>query len=50
MGRQLLLLPPTVGGKYFDWSIGGSVEYAFTRNLLGGIEYLFDDFGQTTSV
>jgi opacity protein-like surface antigen len=33
------------GGKYFGWSIGGGVDYAFTRNLIGRIEYLYDDFG-----
>lgn len=34
-----------VNGTYFGWSIGGGVEYAITRNLLGRIEYLYDDFG-----
>jgi outer membrane immunogenic protein len=36
---------PTEGGKYFGWSIGGGVEYVFTRNLVGRIEYLYDDYG-----
>jgi outer membrane immunogenic protein len=38
-------IPRTVGGKYVGWSIGGGVDYAFTRNLIGRIEYLYDDFG-----
>lgn len=33
------------GGKYYGWSIGGGVEYAFTRNLVGRIEYLYDNYG-----
>jgi outer membrane immunogenic protein len=37
--------PPTAGGKYFGWSIGGGIDYAFTRNIIGRIEYLYDDFG-----
>jgi len=34
-----------VGGKYFGWSVGGGIDYAFTRNIIGRIEYLYDDFG-----
>ena len=37
--------PPPTGGKYFGWSIGGGAEFAFTRNLVGRIEYLYDDYG-----
>jgi outer membrane immunogenic protein len=33
------------GGKYYGWSVGGGVEHAFTRNLVGRVEYLYDDFG-----
>jgi outer membrane immunogenic protein len=33
------------GGTYVGWSIGGGVEYAFTRNLIGRVEYLYDNFG-----
>jgi outer membrane immunogenic protein len=36
---------PQRGGTYVGWSIGGGVEYAFTRNLVGRVEYLYDDFG-----
>lgn len=44
-GAITTTIPPTRGGKYFGWSVGGGVEYAFTRNLLGRVEYLYDDFG-----
>jgi len=33
------------GGKYTGLSIGGGAEVAFTRNLVGRVEYLYDDFG-----
>ena len=36
-------LPPP-GGTYVGWSIGSGIEYAFTRNLVGRVEYLYDDF------
>jgi len=45
------IVPPVgVGGTYVGWSIGGGVEYAFTQNLLGRIEYLYEDFGQKNYV
>ncbi|SEM13551.1 Outer membrane protein beta-barrel domain-containing protein, partial [Bosea lupini] len=27
------------------WTVGGGVEYAFTNNLVGGVEYLYVDLG-----
>jgi outer membrane immunogenic protein len=33
------------GGVYSGWSIGGGVDYAFSPNWVGRIEYLYDDFG-----
>jgi outer membrane immunogenic protein len=33
------------GGTYVGWSIGGGVEYAITQNLLGRVEFLYDNFG-----
>jgi outer membrane immunogenic protein len=39
--------PPILseGGKYVGFSVGAGVEYAFTRNLLGRLQYIYDDFG-----
>lgn len=34
-----------VGAKYTGWSLGGGAELAITRNLVGRVEYLYDDFG-----
>jgi outer membrane immunogenic protein len=39
------ILGPPVGGKYFGFSLGAGVEHAFTRNLLGRLQYIYDDFG-----
>jgi len=36
---------PTVEATYNGWSIGGGIELAILRNLIGRIEYLYDDFG-----
>jgi outer membrane immunogenic protein len=38
-------IPQRRGGNYVGWSIGGGVDFAFTHNLVGRIEYLYDDFG-----
>jgi len=38
------IIPPTKGGKYVGYSLGGGVEYAFTRILLGRLQYNYDDF------
>jgi outer membrane immunogenic protein len=40
----------TRGGKYVGFSVGGGVEYAFTRNFLGRLQYIYDDFGSKTYV
>ena len=40
-----LPLISVVGGKYTGFSVGGGVEYAFNRNLLGRLQYIYDDFG-----
>jgi outer membrane immunogenic protein len=36
---------PNSGGKYYGWSIGGGVEWAFTRNLFARVEYFYDSYG-----
>jgi len=36
---------PNNGGKYYGWSIGGGIEWAFTRNLFARVEYFYDDYG-----
>jgi outer membrane immunogenic protein len=41
---------PNRGGKYVGFSVGGGVEYAFTRNLLGRLQYIYDDFGSKNYV
>jgi len=43
-------VPAPTGGKYVGFSVGGGVEYAFTRNLLGRLQYIYDDFGGKTYV
>jgi outer membrane immunogenic protein len=39
--------PPAIriSATYVGFSVGGGVEYAFTRNLLGRLQYIYDDFG-----
>jgi outer membrane immunogenic protein len=38
------------GGTFTGGSIGGGVEQAFTRQISGRLEYLYDDFGHKTYV
>ncbi len=38
------------GGKYYGWSIGGGIEHAFTANLVGRVEYFYDNYGHKGSV
>lgn len=45
------VLPPIpTGGKYVGFSVGAGAEYAFTRNLLGRLQYIYDDFGSKNYV
>jgi outer membrane immunogenic protein len=39
--------PPSnrIPATYVGFSVGGGVEYAFTQNLLGRLQYIYDDFG-----
>jgi outer membrane immunogenic protein len=34
----------------FGWTAGGGVEYAFTNNLSGKVEYLFVDLGSQNQI
>jgi outer membrane immunogenic protein len=44
-------VPPTdpaansISKTYVGFSVGAGVEYAFTQNLLGRLQYTYDDFG-----
>jgi outer membrane immunogenic protein len=38
------------GGKYVGFSVGGGVEFALTWNLLGRLQYIYDDFGSKNYV
>jgi len=33
------------GGIYTGWTIGAGVDYAFTDNIVGRVEYLYADYG-----
>jgi len=41
---------PLTGQKFVGGSLGGGVEYGFTRNVTGRVEYLYDYFGSKTYV
>jgi outer membrane immunogenic protein len=41
-----VLVPASVnGGKYYGWSIGAGVEWAFASNFIARVEYFYDDYG-----
>jgi outer membrane immunogenic protein len=35
----------SISTTYVGFSVGAGVEYAFTQNLLGRLQYIYDDFG-----
>jgi outer membrane immunogenic protein len=37
-----------VSKSYTGFNVGGGVEYAFTSNWIGRVEYIYDDFGNET--
>jgi outer membrane immunogenic protein len=38
-------LANSISKTYVGFSVGAGVEYAFTQNLLGRLQYIYDDFG-----
>jgi outer membrane immunogenic protein len=38
-------LAPRISATYVGFSVGAGAEYAFTQNLLGRLQYIYDDFG-----
>ncbi len=36
------------GGTFTGWTIGGGVNHAFSNNMIGGLEVLYDDYGSKT--
>ena len=44
--------PPAnrISATYVGFSVGAGVEYAFTQNLLGRLQYVYDDFGSKNYV
>lgn len=36
---------PAIAATYAGYSVGAGVEYAFTQNLLGRLQYVYDNFG-----
>jgi len=37
---------PVRGTTYYGFTIGGGVDYGFSENLVGRVEYLHDEFGK----
>lgn len=35
----------SINATLTGFSVGGGIEYAFTQNLLGRLQYIYDDFG-----
>ena len=41
---------PATSATFTGYSVGAGVEYAFTQNLLGRVQYIYDDFGSRSFV
>jgi outer membrane immunogenic protein len=39
------IMGPALLGIYTGFSVGAGIEHAFSRNLIGRLQYIYDDFG-----
>jgi outer membrane immunogenic protein len=44
-GTTTTIMSQNLLGIYTGFSVGAGIEHAFTRNLIGRVQYIYDDFG-----